>query len=645
MTLKDQALSSLWAYFATTGHNPSERHRVALTAIVETLQEMANSFADRKTYLSSCDPGTGKSQAAGRFLWALTQSPNYASVGAIVCSFRKSEIQTMVEDLIAMGVPASKIAVITSDDRYNRLGAGTDVDPTTCQILVTTQQRLEMQCQVSFEMAEQFHFMGSARRIRIWEEGWLPGVANALSSAELASLIQPLTYKPGVMDAIDGLRVKLRDAKDGDLVPVPDFEADLNLDLNEALGLFQSRPHGDRQVLTALFRLSGRAARVKWDGNAKGNSVLTYEDTLPLDLAPLLVLDASGRVRQTYADMEKHRGIVVPLPTAPKRYDPLTVHVWQTAGSKAGWSRNGEELLAGIVSTIQTKPDEKWLVVHHKASRGVPNLPREIAKALPGMTSVDLRTGEQRKDADGNAVSSQVEFVNWGRHQATNRWREVPNVILAGTLFMGAATYTALTHMAQGKRPETHRMDKEDIYLTTLGEHKDLLLQSLCRGRVRKLNGDECLPMDAYVIASTQSGIPGALRDVFPGCHIKRWSPVNGAKAKMSPRMVQAIDVFEQLAKVGISPISYKEIRHRIGLKDVSSWRQQAASREEWRSAVANHGYVIKTLQGSQQGLELDPDAAIPADDEDDTPTAAFDLANLPAPTVEEVASWSATEA
>ena len=53
-----------------------------------------------------------------------------------------------------------------------------------------------------------------------------------------------------------------------------------------------------------------------------------------------------------------------------------------------------------------------------------------------------------------------------------------------------------------------------------------MLLQAICRGRVRKLDGDRCLPMYAYVIAAPISRIPAALVSIFPGCTVRRWDPL-----------------------------------------------------------------------------------------------------------------------
>ena len=59
-----------------------------------------------------------------------------------------------------------------------------------------------------------------------------------------------------------------------------------------------------------------------------------------------------------------------------------------------------------------------------------------------------------------------------------------------------------------------------------MGEHRHLILQALCRGAVRKSDGHQCQPMDAYVICSVRSGIKDALPDIFPGCKIVDWKPI-----------------------------------------------------------------------------------------------------------------------
>lgn len=69
-----------------------------------------------------------------------------------------------------------------------------------------------------------------------------------------------------------------------------------------------------------------------FDG-ALGNTVLDYRETLPDDILPLVVLDASARVRATYTLWESGREGLHILPSATKRYDDLTVNVWQNTAT------------------------------------------------------------------------------------------------------------------------------------------------------------------------------------------------------------------------------------------------------------------------------------------------------------------------
>jgi hypothetical protein len=589
-SLSATARADLATFFRSAGHAPSSAHWAALDDILVTLERMATtpsySLFDRKVLLSSCDCGAGKSSAAGMFLRALVQSPTDQHVGAIYCIRTKDEIRTLLDTMVGLGIPKQAVKVLTSEDEVNALGSSADTDQ--CQVLLTTQQRLEKRCQASFESASEFSYLGKPRAVRIWDESWLGGAAITLNQFDLTALMKPLMHRPKLADALIDLFTRLRAAEDHELVAIPNW-GDLGITLHDALASLTSRSHEDQQAITGLFMLSGRMARVRLDGPT-GNSMLTYEDTLPEDLLPLLVLDASGRVRQTYADMENHRENVVRLAHAVKDYSPLTVHVWQRSGSKAGWQRHGQELIEGIANTIMTKPHERWLVVHHLPSSRIPDVPAEVLKLLPA------------------TLTGQVSWTHWGKHQASNSWADVPNVILAGTLFMRPSLYTALTHLAQGKQSSHHRLPGADIQRTIIGEHKDMLLQSVCRGRVRKLDGDKCLPMSAYIIASPTSGIPGALQDVFPGCRRERWAPI---ERKLTGKLGLAVEVFEQLAQVGISPITYRDLRAHISLKDVNNWRRAVATRAEWFDAISNYGYAQTTLKGGAQGLVMLPDAAI----------------------------------
>src|SRR5262249_52393726 len=149
--------------------------------------------------------------------------------------------------------------------------------------------------------------------------------------------------------------------------------------------------------------------------------------------------------------------------------DRLAIHVWQRGGGKSSFRRDGRLLVEGIASTIMSRPDEDWLVVYHKS--GIDrDFVEEVRTQLP-------------------VFGPTVHFLHWGVHDATNLFGHVPNVILAGTLFFPASHYEALGRLASAYPSSRGRYDEERIRHVTLGEHRHMILQALCRGAVRKCVG------------------------------------------------------------------------------------------------------------------------------------------------------------
>ena len=158
-----------------------------------------------------------------------------------------------------------------------------------------------------FDDIRAFQFFGRPRQVRIWDESILPGQTVTLNRYDLACLPRAFVRtKPDLAQAIFDVCNEIEGVEDGATYQVPDFEARAGFDLNKALSYVSSDP--DRQVLTALWRLSGKTASVRRDGPAYGNTVLDYHETLPEGLAPMVILDASGRVRTTYRQWRKNRG-------------------------------------------------------------------------------------------------------------------------------------------------------------------------------------------------------------------------------------------------------------------------------------------------------------------------------------------------
>lgn len=241
----------------------------------------------------------------------------------LICVGRIAEAKQLAADMGDTVRPS--LVVLTADTRVNLAFSGTT--PEAGQVLITTQQRIEEATDGRrFDDVASLHYQDQPRMIRVWDEAWLPGVAVTLGRDDLLLLLQPLRKPyPRLADAIDDFACGLKGRPDGDLIAIPDFEEVCGVSMSEMLATIAepSRKRGsqahvqDDQEMAArsLAVLSGRTACVRTDG-VTGNAILTYRDTLPKDLYPLLVLDASGRVRRTYQDV--HRGTLIRLRTPPR---------------------------------------------------------------------------------------------------------------------------------------------------------------------------------------------------------------------------------------------------------------------------------------------------------------------------------------
>ena len=80
-SLAATTLNNLARYFTSKGHRPSEDMWAALMDLAEALEAMAVGRAEPKFFLSSLDPGVGKTQTITHFVDAMLSQPAYEQVG------------------------------------------------------------------------------------------------------------------------------------------------------------------------------------------------------------------------------------------------------------------------------------------------------------------------------------------------------------------------------------------------------------------------------------------------------------------------------------------------------------------------------------------------------------------------------------
>jgi hypothetical protein len=298
--------------------------------------------------------------------------------------------------------------------------------------------------------------------------------------------------------------------------------------------------------------------------------MVSFRESLPHDLAPLVILDASGRVRTTYDWWHDHRGNLRRLSPAPRCYDNLTVHVWDAGGGQASFQSEASRYWRsnGITKTINSKPAERWLVVCHKAHKE--DVEKDIRREL---------SGDQAR----------VSFLYWGVHRASNDYCDVPNIVLAGTQFLAPSSYEGIGRAACRLWPNDGEITEQSQRQIERGELADRVLQAVCRGVVRKAVGDQCPPCNVYVIARPASGLRELLPRIFPGCRIEPWEP---APPRLKGKPAKAIKFIKDWLEEhpGGDLVEVKEVMGAIGEPSRANFNKNVRNHAGFKLALGEEG-------------------------------------------------------
>lgn len=549
-SLSEKTLTSVCQALRDLGSSLSPAMIEGLQDLAETLESMAEGNLPPRYYLSSMDPGVGKTTLIQHYLHHLLASSSHGEVSVLVCLSRRDEVRTFVEKLTEHH---AMIGVDTADGDINAL-AGTT--PQEARILFTTQQMLEKSCRDrSFDEVSRFSYRGSPRQVRIWDESMLPGESVTVSADELLGLIDPTRKElPELAKGIEELVGELREAPANRLFQVPSAQelggAGAHTVLSQLPGQKDGQPG---EIAGRLLDLLGCVLPLRRD-NLGVPMLLDIRDTLPRGFAPVVILDASGRVRHTYRLWEQDRGGLARLREVRKDYRNLTIKHWLAGGGRHSFVRDeGEERVQAIAAAIMTKPHEDWLILHHK-ERGWSRIIRQIKDRIP------------------SALHGNLHFLHWGDHHGTNAYAHVSNVILAGTHFLPEIAYEGLARVAAGT-PDDDKVSTARIRKTRRGEHRHNILQGLSRASVRvSQDGGVCSPCTAYIIASKGSGIGDLLPEIFPGCRVEQWQPVPCKRGKNVEAAIAYLRDHFQCDLNG--DLRYTTLQKAIGILDSSNFRK-----------------------------------------------------------------------
>lgn len=580
--LRHRILDMTHDLFEKWGHGPSSDHWKGLAQIAGTYESMATgrfgSIQKNYRYMSSLPPGMGKTTVAVQGTKALLADPEFEGVGVIYFLSRLEEIKTLAT---LMDLPKEDFGAITSDEEINALG---NPIPERARVLFTTQQRLEAYSKngTPFADMKELRFRGKPRQVRIWDEAILPSMALTIGELDLLRLLKELQpVSPELSSELKRFALSLEN-HEGDRITMPDIDkTGTDLDAFRSCFIHSS----DKDIAEQFWYLSGHVVRVRRD-EYSGNITLGYEDILPSDLAPMLILDASGGLRKTYRFWEDDRGELYRLHSPQKSYAGLRIHHWNKGAGKKKHrdSKTVAEIADGVVRMVAGIPeDEPVLIVHHKVKAGKSQA--DIVKAIGG--KLPSRSGS-------------VYFVNWGRHTATNEFKDVRHVILAGTLQYDPASYEAMGRGAK-KASVDDDFSSEDFVETRVGEISHHIFQAAGRGSIRKTVNGACPEgCNLYAVFSSRggTGFPvDQLKVIFPDAEVLDWQPDGpDVQKRLAGKVGCAVEFVVANVSSGMV-VTTADARGFLGMSR-SNFKSDVMDHPDFKSAIALEGIAVSQERG-----------------------------------------------
>ncbi|WP_129125955.1 hypothetical protein [Geomonas oryzae] len=534
MSITEKAFDHMMGMFAQYGHRPSADQQTALKAIQSTLTAMLMEEAGTKYYLSSLDPGVGKTTAIVSWLNVyITMYPTGGHPhGILICVDRLSEIERYVQDC---KLPQDSYAVLAGKQEWklNQMGLGSEnIDKAL--VLFTTKEQVRKRSQgVSIDSQSTFNYKGKPRAVKVWDESLLLGKDIVINPYDFGRLYTPLAMvsEELVLIVQDTIHELTRWTKPVYRMPIlPDLPPDF---------FTQVRKKDDRDLLELFFRLSGQSVTLRRE--RRNHLIIDCIQSIPSDFPPCLILDASGRIKGTYKVQRKRLDNLEHLPYSNKSYRNLTISVWDRSAGK-GIITDLKTVTPELVKVIKEFPGERFLFLLYQDQ--VLPLQQSLSKYLP------LSDMER------------LQYCTWGQHTATNEFCEIPNVIGLSAYQYPDSTYDAMTRAAGLMSTEEGEFPSQaEINMVKKGEISSDLLQGVTRSMVRKSEGDTCPPTRLWLIAHPKTGLRKELPVIFPEATVQDWKTQSFT---LTRKQQTAFDLVQEQLKAGLESFPCAPIRNML---------------------------------------------------------------------------------
>jgi hypothetical protein len=564
--LTNRAFARMLNTFQDRKHNPSGKLRVGLKAIQKTLTAMLDGTSKRHYFLSSLDPGVGKSSAIIDWIteYMNMYKDGQCPDGVVICLERKSEIERYVKD---SKLDHASFGVLVGNDEpeLNALGVG-DGNQQKAVVLFTTQEQIRRRTKgCSIDDVEVFSYNGKPRRVKVWDESLMIGKGIVLNPLAIGATFLPLSRvsKEHVSAAEELMTVLKACVGESIILPVlPELPRDFLVNLRDSR---------ERDLIDMIWKLSGLTVKIKKEGEY--NIVIDCLKTLPCNFPPCLVLDASRRLKKTYDIQHSRFGNVVDLPTGEKSYRNLTVNVWDRSAGK-GIYKELSEIMPDIVDVIKERNGEEFMFLMHKDY--VEDVKYELRKRLLEVDQ-DL-----------------FKYCTWKQHTATNDFKDIHNVIMLAPLECPDSVYEAETKAAGLMTADSGIVPPQDLVNEVkLGEMCSDILQGFTRSAIRQSEGDTCPPCRVWMIAHPSRGLRRELPKIFPDCVVMDWKTKGFKLTRKQQEIFDLIKATKETLAAGTQSFPATPVRN--ALRMISAQFKRALEHPSLKKALDSIGLALDT--------------------------------------------------
>jgi hypothetical protein len=495
----------------------------AFSVLEEKMKEGLSSLLKPAFYILSADAGSGKSTTVHKFIRQWKSEGFWGDGSIIVFLATFNEIDSYIH---GCGLAEGDYACISSDEKYNGYGLGRH-RAGKAKILFTTheQARRRIAEMGGFEAADLFYYRGRPRPLRLWDEGLDAARPVTFSLNSLDALPAALSGVKGgrkLIAALRPLRLAEEQLKVGFTFTIPPELGELagNMALNLKGAVV---PQYVIKTLEGLSALAGQPAILREDSR-EGFVFVGIGQPLPDDLAPLIVLDASARLRPSYRYWADRCSNVISLPPATADYSSMELHWWNKGAGKSVLANPVErECIVAAAADLLNSNDEEWLVIHQKAVQPYATRPAYcVASEIRGRLHNEGR----------------VTFVHWGRHLASNEHRHIRNVLIIGGNHYPQQSYEAIYAAAAGRLDNINDQAVRHISAFEFAHH---VYQAACRSNLRNMDHETAGQAKVFLICSNAAGKRQAIEQAFPNCAVHDWTPVPRKRTKKEQKVIDAI--------------------------------------------------------------------------------------------------------